>query len=166
MEICSFRKKHKVQFSECDYWGEVKIESYLCWFEDGRFDIGRESGLNAFFYKEHQGADVIDSTLNKSDKRYEMPVIQSKLNFKEKLKLGSEVYIYTWLEQPIGVSCIFHNRVVSLDLNTIYAEAEIMIGLIDEKKGLITELPSEINSLIVSYIKNLKEDENHVLLEE
>ena len=165
MIVRSYFEKHKISFSECNYWGEVTAQKYLCMFENARFNIGKESKLDAFFYKEHRGKSLVDESLNDTGENFIMPVLQSKLEFQNELKVGTEVYIYSWLDMPKGVYCSFNHKVTSLDSKTVYAKGKTSIGIVGNKSGLMTEIPKSMRKLLLAYIADMNVDENHVLLE-
>lgn len=165
MVVRSYFEKHKISFSECNYWGEVTAEKYLCMFENTRFNIAKESKLDAFFYKEHRGNSIVDESLNDTGEEFIMPVLQSKLVFKNELKAGTEVNIYSWIDIPKGAYCSFNHKVTSLDSSIVYVEGKTSIGIVGNKSGLMTEIPQSMKQLLLDYITGMNIDENHILLE-
>ena len=165
MLVRRYFEKHKVSFSECNYWGEVTAQKYLCMFENARFNIAIKRKLEAFFYKEHRQNKNVDESLNDTGEEFTMPVLQTRIEFENDLKVGNEVYIYSWFDIPKGAYCSFYHKVTSLDSKIVYAKAKVDVGIVGNKSGLITEMPESMKKLLLAYIKDMNIDENHILLE-
>ncbi len=155
MKVNTLLHVHTIAFSECNYFGFLKIQACLRWFEDERFNISKEADIQDFFLKEHRMQEIEVSLINDENEYFTMPVIENKIRCYEKISFGKTVNIHTWLEKPIGSYCTFHHYVTSTDNKNILISCQTKVVLLGEKTGLRINMPKILEERIINYINSI-----------
>ena len=156
MKVNTISQKHIISFSECNYFGHLKLQACLKLFENARFIVSEMADIQDFFIELHRCKYSNVSLINNENEYFMMPVIDNNIVCHNQVKTGEQVKIHTWLEEPLGSYCTFHHYLTSCDEKKLFISCQTKVVLLGEKSGLRKSLPSVLNERIINFIKNLK----------
>lgn len=156
MKINTISQKYIVSFSECNYFGYMKLQACLRLFENARFLVSEKADIQDFFMKLHRSKYAEISHINSEDEFFTMPVIENVISCHAQIRIGEKIKVHTWLEEPIGSYCTFHHYITSDDNKKVFISCQTKIVLLGEKSGLKINLPNVLNERILDFIRNMK----------
>lgn len=159
MKINTISHKHTVSFSECNYFGTMKLQACLRLFENARFVVSEMADIQDYFMELHRSKYSNISPINTENENFIMPVIENSIICRDQVKFGEIIKVHTWLEEPMGSCCTFHHYITSDDNKKIFISCQTKTVLFGEKSGLRKNLPSILNEKILSFIQNMKVDD-------
>lgn len=164
MEVFTYCKKFNVEFSDCDIYGHMNIHRCLCWFENIRFEISRNIGMDAFFHPKHIGIQSKRSEINHTGEYFIMPLLWAHVTSIQKIPVGITVWVHTWIEEPISACCTFHHCITN-ENNNIFLNYDCRIGLVGNRSGLVREMPELMYEMIMNFISSIPANPNKSILE-
>ena len=156
MVINTISQKYIVSFSECNYFGYMKLQACLRLFENARFLVSEKADIQDFFMELHRSKYAEISKINKENEFFTMPVIENVITCHEQIHIGEKIKVHTWLEEPIGSCCVFHHYITSDNNKKIFISCQTKIVLLGDKSGLRMNLPYVMNERILDFIRNFE----------
>ena len=127
-----FTSKVKVRYNETDQMGVVHHGNYASYFEIGRTDFIKNSGIS---YKEMELKGII------------MPVTELKMNYKKPAYYDDTLEIRTFLKNLSAAKIEFYYEVYN-DKNELVCTAESTNAFIDKETGKLCRAPQFLINMI------------------
>lgn len=117
-----------------DYGGVVWHGTYVQWLEQARIEYLRSLGLD---YSELVAVGC------------DLQVVGLSINYHYPLRLGNEAIIRTRMNQMSGIRMPCEYQIQSLDRETKYVTAEVILVAVDREKGkVMRSLPPAVKEIL------------------
>ncbi|GKU27660.1 acyl-CoA thioesterase [Clostridium folliculivorans] len=114
--------KIKVRYVETDQMGIVHHSNYYAWFEVGRTEFIKESGIS---YSDMENNGIM------------MPLVESSCRYMVGAKYEDEVTIKTWVEELNGAKVVFSYEVIRDDDNITLARGKTIHAFVNKDFKII-----------------------------
>ncbi|GIM28800.1 thioesterase [Clostridium polyendosporum] len=114
--------KLKVRYVETDQMGIVHHSNYYAWFEVGRTEFIKESGIS---YKEMEAHNVL------------MPLVESRCKYIIGANYEDIVIIKTWIEELNGAKAVFSYEVIREEDNAQLAKGSTTHAFVNKEFKII-----------------------------
>lgn len=135
--------KIKVRYVETDQMGIVHHSNYYAWFEVGRTEFIKQSGLS---YSEIERKGVM------------IPLVESYCKYIEGAKYEDELIIQTWIEELKGVKAVFKYNVIRKKDDKVLAKGSTTHAFVGENFKIVNiqkkhaELWERLNKLYIDEV--------------
>ena len=134
------KTEYIVKFSDCDFYSIVYNPKYLIWYEEARFEIARQIGIQEYFEEKKE--------------KVQFPVINIDCKFIKPITIGSQIVVCTKIKRPKIGKIEFQHTIIDKNTGVKYASAETIVACVTESRGMILNFNEEILKLFDEYLES------------
>ncbi len=119
--------RFRVRYAETDAGGVVHHSAYLPWFEEGRSELGRRTGLA---YRDLEASGVM------------LMVVRAEARYRASARYDERIAVWTRMIEVRSRRCVFEYRVVREDDDCLLATGTTEHVPVGRDSGRPTRLPA------------------------